>query len=129
MTNLEVDHLRINKLVLKIDPWVASAMLRRVELCDDNLVIPHALAARAAVLAFGDELIDLELPDKADSQRLAGRSRNGGCPPDAARRGRAAPGAAAAGQRRQEIAKARAHPGAARARYDAEGLLAIRIEE
>ena len=37
-------------------------MARRVELWDDNLVIPPAIAARAAVLAFGDELIDLELP-------------------------------------------------------------------
>ncbi len=36
-------------------------MLRRVELWDDNLVIPPALAARAAVMAFGDELIDLKL--------------------------------------------------------------------
>ncbi len=48
--------------VLKVASWVASAMLRRVELWDDNLVIPPALAARAAVLAFGDELVDLELP-------------------------------------------------------------------
>jgi hypothetical protein len=38
-----------------------SATLRRVELWDDNLVIPPALAARAAVFAVGDELIDLEL--------------------------------------------------------------------
>jgi hypothetical protein len=36
-------------------------MLRRVELWDDNLAIPPALAAPAAVFAFGDELIDLEL--------------------------------------------------------------------
>ncbi len=58
------DRLRVNKLVLKIASWVASAMLRRVELWDDNLVIPPAIAARAAVLAFGDELIDLELPNE-----------------------------------------------------------------
>jgi hypothetical protein len=56
------DRLRVNKLVLKIASWVASAMARRVELWDDNLVIPPALAARAAVLAFGDELINFELP-------------------------------------------------------------------
>jgi hypothetical protein len=37
-------------------------MLRRVELWDGNLVM-QTLAARAAVLAFGDELIDLELPN------------------------------------------------------------------
>jgi hypothetical protein len=57
------DRLRANKLVLKVAPWVASAIARRVELWDDSLVIPPALAARAAVLAFGDELVDLELPD------------------------------------------------------------------
>ncbi len=56
------DRLRVNKLVLKIASWVASATARRVELWDVNLVIPPALAARAAVLAFGDELIDHELP-------------------------------------------------------------------
>ncbi len=54
-------------LVLKIASWVASAMMRRVELWDDNLVIPPAIAARAAVLAFGDELTDLKLSNKADS--------------------------------------------------------------
>jgi hypothetical protein len=43
----------------------------RVEHWDDNLVVPPALAARAAVLAFGDELVDLELPDEADSQWLS----------------------------------------------------------
>jgi hypothetical protein len=57
------DRLRVNKLVLKIASWVVSAMLRRVELWDDTLVIPPALAARAAVFAFGDELIDLDLPN------------------------------------------------------------------
>jgi hypothetical protein len=46
-------------------------MLRRVELWDDDIVIPPALAARAAVFAFGDELIDLELPNDADSQWLS----------------------------------------------------------
>ena len=58
MTNLVADRLHVNKLVLKIASWVASAMARRVELWDDTLVIPPALAARAAVFAFGDELID-----------------------------------------------------------------------
>ena len=58
-------------LVLKISSWVASAMARRVELWDDNLVIPPALAARAAVFAFGDELLDLKLPDEADSLWLS----------------------------------------------------------
>ncbi len=51
-------------LVLKVAAWVASAMLRRVELWDNNLVIPPALAARAALFTFGDELMDLELPNE-----------------------------------------------------------------
>ena len=51
-------------------------MARRVELWDDALVLSPALAAplvllpalaaRAAVLAFGDELLDLQLPDRLD---------------------------------------------------------------
>jgi hypothetical protein len=45
-------------------------MARRVELWDDNFVIPPPIAARAAVLAFGDELVDLELPDEVDSRWL-----------------------------------------------------------
>ena len=71
MTNLVTDRLRVNKLVLKIASWVDSAMLRRVELWDDNLVVPPGLAARAAVLAFGDELVDLELPNDTVSQWLS----------------------------------------------------------
>jgi hypothetical protein len=76
MTNLVTDCLRVNKLVLKIDSWVASEMLRRVELWDDNLVIPPALAARAAVLAFGDELVDLRLPDDSDLRWLSQGGRD-----------------------------------------------------
>ena len=71
MKNLVADRLRVNKLILKIASWVASAVARRVELWDDNLVIPPALAARAAVFAFGDELVDLKLPDESDSQWLS----------------------------------------------------------
>ena len=56
------DRLRVNELVLKVTSWVALAIARRVELWDDTLVIPPALAARAAVFAFGDELVDLRLP-------------------------------------------------------------------
>jgi hypothetical protein len=41
-------------------------MVRRVELWDDTLVIPPVLAARAAVSAFGDELLDRKLPDRND---------------------------------------------------------------
>ena len=46
-------------------------MLRRVELWDDNLVM-RTLGARAAVLAFGDELLDLKLwPDESMTQWLS----------------------------------------------------------
>ncbi len=68
------DRLRVNKLDLKVASWVASAEARRVELWDDNLVIPPVLAARAAVLAFGDELLDLG--DKYDSQWLSQAARD-----------------------------------------------------
>ena len=76
MTNLVADRLRVNKLVLKVASWVASAVARRVELWDDTLVIPPALAARAAVFAFGDELMDLKLPDEADSLWLSQGGRD-----------------------------------------------------
>jgi surface protein len=71
LTNLVADRLRVNKLILEIASWVASAMARRVEIWDDNLVIPPALAARAAVFAFGDELMDLRLPDSPASRWLS----------------------------------------------------------
>ncbi len=74
MQNFVRDRLRVNKLVLKVASWVDSAVARRVELWEDTLVIPPALAAplvlppalaaRAAVLAFGDELLDLDVPDR-----------------------------------------------------------------
>ncbi len=70
------DRVPVNKLVLKIASWVAFAVARRVELCDDNLVIPPALAARAAVLALGDELMDLKLPNDANSQWLSQGGRD-----------------------------------------------------
>jgi hypothetical protein len=76
MTNLVADRLRVNKLVLKVASWVASAVARRVELWDDTLVIPPALAARAAVFAFGDELVDLKLPNDPDPQWLSPGGRD-----------------------------------------------------
>jgi hypothetical protein len=79
------DRLHVNNLILKAHAWVASAVARRVELCDDAVVLPPALAAplillpalaaRAAVLAFGDELLDLVLPGALDSDWLS----PGGC--------------------------------------------------
>ena len=76
MTNLVADRLRVNNLVLKVASWVSSAIARRVELWDDTLVIPAALAARAAVLAFGDELVDIRRPNKSDSQWLSPGGRD-----------------------------------------------------
>ncbi len=76
--NLVADRLRVNKLVLEVASWVGSTVARRVELWEDTLVIPPALAAplvlppalaaRAAVLAFGDELLDLVLPGEVGSR-------------------------------------------------------------
>jgi hypothetical protein len=86
MENFVADRLRVNKLVLKVASWVDSAVARRVELWEDTelvlptdlaalLVLPPALAARAAVLAFGDELLDLVLLDGSGSpwQQPGGR--------------------------------------------------------
>ncbi len=56
------DRLRVTRLAPEVAAWVASALARRVELWDDKLVLPPAFAARAAVLAFGSELLDLEPP-------------------------------------------------------------------
>ncbi len=42
-------------------------MARRVELWDDDLVM-RTLAARVTVLAFGDELVDLQLPNESDDE-------------------------------------------------------------
>jgi hypothetical protein len=75
MENLVEDRHRFYKLVLKLASWVASAA-RGVELCDDNFVLPPALAARAAVLAFGDEHLDLRLPDDSDSRWLSQGGRD-----------------------------------------------------
>ena len=87
MWYLVADRLRVNKLVHKIASWVASAVARRVELCDEAvvlppalaapLVLPHALAARAAVLAFGDELLDA-LPDESDERSESSESGDSG---------------------------------------------------
>ncbi len=76
MLDLVTDRLRFNKLALKVASWVSSAVARRVELWDDTLVIPPALAARAAVLAFGGELLDLKLPNSGGSQWFSRGGRN-----------------------------------------------------
>ncbi len=79
------DRLRVNNLVLKVASWVASAVARRVELWEDTLVLPPpalaaplvlppALVARAAVLAFGDELLDLYLTYDSSWRQPGGRT-------------------------------------------------------
>jgi hypothetical protein len=72
MRNLLADRLRVNKLMLKIASWVASATAR-VELWDDNRVIPPG---SAAVLAFVDELTDLKLPNDAGPRWLSQGGRD-----------------------------------------------------
>ncbi len=60
--NVVADRLHVTRLAPEVAAWVASALARRVELEDGKLVLPPALAARAAVLALGgDELLDLAL--------------------------------------------------------------------
>ncbi len=61
--HLMQDRLRVNKLVLKVASWVASQW--RGELNPGTTVSSpvKALAACATVLAFGDERLDLQLPD------------------------------------------------------------------
>ena len=62
--NLVADLLRVDKLALKVASWVAySVVRRRNELLGDAL---------AAVLAFGDELPDLKLPDRSNLWRTPG---------------------------------------------------------
>jgi hypothetical protein len=102
--------------------WVASEMLRRVELWDNNLVIPPALAARAAVLAFGDELMDLKLPNDADSRWLSQGGRDMAAAHLLPRCARSCSGWPTSSR---ELAKARANPQAARA-MTARGLIADR---
>ncbi len=78
----------------------------------DILVLPPALAARAAVLAFGDELLDLELPDRNElwlSQ--GGRDLAAAYLLPRAEYCRAAPGAPAEQVQRLADAAKRAHQG------------------
>jgi hypothetical protein len=134
------DRLRVNWLVLNVPSWVASAFARRVELWDDNLVIPPALAARAAVLAFGDELMDLGfklstdynaniIRHPTDSQWRSPRARESAAAyllPRAEAALRQKLQRLADAVKRAREGQSRAHPRAARARCDARGLAADR---
>jgi hypothetical protein len=73
------DRLHVNYLVDEIASWVASAVARRVELWDDELVLPPTTAARAAVLAFGDELLDLKRGHYTHRWRAGGRDFAAAC--------------------------------------------------
>ncbi len=106
-TNRVLQHLDLagnNNMIVRsqgrLVGCLASAVARRVELWDDELVLSPALAARAGVLAFGDELLDLVPPPsiaalRQDLQRLA----------DVANKARAAPGARARAARARSYAR------------------------
>ncbi len=52
------DRLHINKLALKVPAWVSSSVARLAEV-PGHLGVPSSFAERAAILAFGDELLVL----------------------------------------------------------------------
>jgi hypothetical protein len=79
-----------------------------------HLVIPPALAARAAVFAFGDELIYLELANDSDSLRLSQGGRDMQLP--ACCRAPRPLCARSCSRWPTSSRKARAHPRASRAR-------------
>ncbi len=125
------DRLRVNKLVLEVASWVASAVARRVELWEDTtlvlppalaapLVFPPALAARAAVLAFGDVLLDFVHPDDSGLAVAAARRTYLPRQPTCCRapRPRCARSCSGWPTPPRGRAKARAHPRAVRARPD-----------
>jgi hypothetical protein len=87
------DRLRVSKLALKVPAWVALAVARLPEV-PGHLRWPPSFAECAAMLAFGDE--QLVLPDDRYEWRTPG-----GRDLAAAYLSPAAPGAAAACQRRQ----------------------------
>jgi hypothetical protein len=112
--NLVADRLRVNKLVLKVALWVASAAARRVELWDDAIVLPllpPLSSSRLLSLLAQPNWRSATSCWTSCCPTVPARGGGGrgdvfrGCLPAAARRGRAAPGAAAAGRRRQASAR------------------------
>ncbi len=63
------DRLRVNQLALKIPAWVALSVARLTEV-PGHPSVPSSFAVRAAMLAFGDEL--LALPDDDNKWRTPG---------------------------------------------------------
>ncbi len=72
------DRLGVNMLVLRsrLVGRLRNGEARRALGRQHNLVLPPALAARAAVFAIGDELLDLRLPDYSFSQWLSQGGRD-----------------------------------------------------
>jgi hypothetical protein len=67
--NLVADRLHVNKLALMVPAWVALTVARLTEV-PGHLGVPPSFAERAAMLAFGDEL--LVLPDDDNEWRTPG---------------------------------------------------------
>jgi hypothetical protein len=57
MCDLFADRLHINKLALQVPAWVGLAVARLNEV-PGHLGVPSSFAVCAAILAFGDELLD-----------------------------------------------------------------------
>jgi hypothetical protein len=76
IANLVADRLRVNKLALKLPEWVALVAFRlnRSEFWDIRW--PPSFAECAATQAFGDELLDLKLPNDLDSRWLSPGGRD-----------------------------------------------------
>jgi hypothetical protein len=108
--------VRVNKLVLKIASWLASATLRRVELWDDNLVIPPGLAAPAPLCwRWATSLWTsscLTIPTRSGSRRAVAPWRLPTC--CRAPRPRCARSCSGWPTLSSELAKASAHPQEAR---------------
>jgi Ran GTPase-activating protein (RanGAP) involved in mRNA processing and transport len=56
------DRLRVNNIALKVSAWVVAAVTKVAEIPEHHR-LPRGFVEAAAVLAFGDELLDLELPN------------------------------------------------------------------
>jgi hypothetical protein len=71
------DRLRVNKLALELPQWVAIVACRLNEVPEFwDIRWPPSFAECAATLAFGDELLDLKLPNEFDSRWLSPGGRD-----------------------------------------------------
>jgi hypothetical protein len=76
MTNLVADRLGVNMPVLKIASWVATAMLRRVALWDDNLVDLHSCRPRRRAGVRRRAFVELEPSDGVNFRWLSPGGRD-----------------------------------------------------